>query len=119
MAGHQAASNAPLTSRLAITTTLPLSNSCSMNCFIVLAASVVLFLGVNSNWFSFIYSILFMWCITMFINRFSSTLPAIFNKLIGRYLNGSKLSSLPGLVTVIILATFQFLGKHPLFKHSL
>jgi len=51
--------------------------------------------------------------------NFSRTLPPIFSRVIGRYLEGPWLSSLPGLVTGIILAIFQFCGKHHRFKNSL
>jgi len=39
--------------------------------------------------------------------------------MMGRYLDGSMLTSLPGLVTGIILAIFHLFGKHHLFKLSL
>ena len=55
----------------------------------------------------------------LLISNFSSALPPIVSKLIGHNLDGSRLPSLPGLVTGIILAIFQFYGKHPLLKHSL
>jgi hypothetical protein len=41
------------------------------------------------------------------------------SRLIGRYLDGSVLFSLPGFVIGIIFAFFHLLGKHPLFRHWL
>ena len=93
MADHQAASKAPLTSKLAMITTLPLYNSGSRNWFTAIAASVVLFWGVNPNWLSFMWSILYMWCIILLISNFSSNFPPMFSKLIVRYLDGCRLSS--------------------------
>jgi hypothetical protein len=41
------------------------------------------------------------------------------SRLIGRYLDGSILFSLPGFVIGIIFAVFHLLGKQPLFRHLL
>ena len=55
MLGHHAMSKAPLTSRLVIITTFLFSNFEAMNFFASIAASVVLFCGVNPFYQHFIF----------------------------------------------------------------
>ena len=87
-------------------TTLPLFSWSSLNFLASIATSILFFCGVNPYWSSFKNSVLCKWCIILLISSFSRTLPPVLIKLIGRYFDGSMLSSLPGLVIGSILALF-------------
>ena len=84
-----------------------------------IAASVVLFCGINANWLSVSSSFLYMWWLILLMRSFYSTFPPKLSRLIGRYLDGSVLFSLPGFVSGIIFVVFHLLGKHPLYRHWL
>ena len=114
--GHQAASNAPLTSRLTIT----------VHCFNLklssikfLTLTIVPVWGVNPYWLLLNNSLEYMWISILPIINLSNSLPPMLIRLIGRYFDTSLHSPFPGLIIGIITECFHCLGKHPSFRHAL
>ena len=119
MLGHQAASKAPLTYKLTITVHCFRLRLSSIKSLTYIAESTVPLCGENPYWLSLNRSLEYMWNITLSIINLSTSLLPIFSKLIGRYFDTLLHFCFPGLIIGIITECFQFLGKHPLFRHAL
>jgi len=58
-----------------------------------------------------------MWNSILSIINLPNSLP-LFSRIIGRYFDTSLGFSFPGLIAGIITESFQFLEKHPFFRHK-
>ena len=91
----------------------------SAYCFTAMCASTVLLCGIKPYWFLFSNLLVCTWWLILFIRSFSSSLPPVFIKLMGRYLRTSLIPSLPGFTIGCIIDLFHCCGKWPLCRHSL
>jgi len=111
MLGDQAASNAPLVSKLTIIKQLVFWFVSRINPLASSVVSTAIFWGKNPYWFPFRGLLEKAWWLILSISSFSLTSPPTINRIIGRYFVSSVQRSFPVLNMGMVIERLHCLGS--------